>query len=70
MSDCSLLLMILLTSFSELCKYFADPNEDQFEKRIKAKKERVAKNEFQRLRNLARNKAGKSQCLNLFAFIF
>ncbi|KAM9333598.1 ribosome biogenesis regulatory protein homolog [Pholidichthys leucotaenia] len=32
----------------------ADPNEDQFSKRIKAKKERVAKNEFNRLRNIAR----------------
>ncbi|XP_054893611.1 ribosome biogenesis regulatory protein homolog [Poeciliopsis prolifica] len=32
----------------------ADPNEDQFAKRIKAKKERVAKNELNRLRNIAR----------------
>lgn len=32
----------------------ADPNEDQFAKRINAKKERVAKNEFNRLRNIAR----------------
>ncbi|XP_028288923.1 ribosome biogenesis regulatory protein homolog [Parambassis ranga] len=32
----------------------ADPNEDQFAKRIKAKKERVAKNEFNRLKNIAR----------------
>lgn len=32
----------------------ADPYEDQFEKRAKAKKERVAKNELQRLRNIAR----------------
>lgn len=32
----------------------ADPNEDQFGKRIKAKKERVAKNEFNRLKNIAR----------------
>ncbi|KAM4606482.1 ribosome biogenesis regulatory protein homolog [Polymixia lowei] len=32
----------------------ADPNEDQFEKRNKAKKERVAKNELNRLRNIAR----------------
>lgn len=32
----------------------ADPNEDQFAKRVKAKKERVAKNEFNRLRNIAR----------------
>lgn len=32
----------------------ADPNEDQFAKRAKAKKERVAKNEFNRLKNIAR----------------
>ncbi|KAM6977124.1 ribosome biogenesis regulatory protein homolog [Aplochiton taeniatus] len=32
----------------------ADPNEDQFAKRNKAKKERVAKNELKRLRNIAR----------------
>ncbi|UJR30429.1 hypothetical protein I4U23_017963 [Adineta vaga] len=31
-----------------------DPNEDQFAKRLTAKKERVAKNEFQRLKNIAR----------------
>ncbi|KAM3928820.1 ribosome biogenesis regulatory protein homolog [Leptodactylus fuscus] len=37
----------------------ADPNEDQFAKRIKAKKERVAKNELNRLRNLARAHKGK-----------
>ncbi|KAM4544391.1 ribosome biogenesis regulatory protein homolog [Fundulus diaphanus] len=32
----------------------ADPNEDQFAQRNKAKKERVAKNELNRLRNIAR----------------
>ncbi|XP_075936623.1 ribosome biogenesis regulatory protein homolog [Anarhichas minor] len=32
----------------------ADPNEDQFAKRATAKKERVAKNEFNRLKNIAR----------------
>ncbi|XP_049421612.1 ribosome biogenesis regulatory protein homolog [Epinephelus fuscoguttatus] len=32
----------------------SDPNEDQFAKRAKAKKERVAKNEFNRLKNIAR----------------
>jgi len=37
----------------------ADPNEDQFEKRMKAKKERIAKNELQRLRNIAGNMKGK-----------
>ncbi|XP_058958758.2 ribosome biogenesis regulatory protein homolog [Pocillopora verrucosa] len=34
----------------------ADPYEDQFEKKFEAKKERVAKNEYQRLRNIARNR--------------
>jgi len=33
----------------------ADPNTDMFEKRTKERKERIAKNEFQRLRNIARN---------------
>jgi len=37
----------------------ADPYEDQFAKRQKAKKEAVAKNELQRLRNIARNMKGK-----------
>lgn len=32
----------------------ADPYEDQFEKKSEAKSERVAKNELQRLRNIAR----------------
>ncbi|XP_013854973.1 ribosome biogenesis regulatory protein homolog [Austrofundulus limnaeus] len=37
----------------------ADPNEDQFAKRVKAKKERVAKNELNRLRNIARAQKAK-----------
>ncbi|KAI0214871.1 Ribosome biogenesis regulatory protein [Lamellibrachia satsuma] len=37
----------------------ADPYEDQFEKRQKKRKENIAKNELQRLRNLARNMKGK-----------
>nr|XP_002125582.1 ribosome biogenesis regulatory protein homolog [Ciona intestinalis] len=37
----------------------ADPNEDQFEKKLKEKKERVAKNELQRLRNVARRTGKK-----------
>ena len=41
----------------------ADPFEDQFEKRLKAKKEAVAKNELQRLRNIARNMKGKGAVL-------
>ncbi|KAL0156656.1 hypothetical protein M9458_047902 [Cirrhinus mrigala] len=32
----------------------SDPNEDQFAKKNKAKKERVAKNEYNRLKNIAR----------------
>ena len=38
------------------CRLCLDPYEDQFEKKIQAKKERVAKNEYQRLRNIAKNK--------------
>lgn len=34
----------------------ADPNEDQFAKVAEMKKENIAKNEFQRLRNIAKNK--------------
>lgn len=37
----------------------ADPYEDQFEKLSKAKKERAAKNELQRLRNIGRKMKGK-----------
>ncbi|KAJ8318653.1 hypothetical protein KUTeg_003744 [Tegillarca granosa] len=36
----------------------ADPMEDQFDKKRKEKKERVAKNELQRLRNIARSIPG------------
>ena len=36
--------------------FFLDPYEDQFEKKNQAKKERVAKNEYQRLRNIARHR--------------
>jgi hypothetical protein len=38
--------------------FLADPFEDQFEKKQKDKKERVAKNEYQRLRNIARHEKG------------
>jgi regulator of ribosome biosynthesis len=38
-----------------------DPNEDQFAKRQSAKKERVAKNEFQRLKNIARGQKINSE---------
>lgn len=34
----------------------ADPYEDQFAKKSEEKSEKVAKNEFQRLRNLAKSK--------------
>jgi regulator of ribosome biosynthesis len=38
----------------------ADPYDDLFEKRSEARKERIAKNEYQRLRNIAKaGKAGK-----------
>ncbi|XP_029385172.1 ribosome biogenesis regulatory protein homolog [Echeneis naucrates] len=43
----------------------ADPNEDQFAKRLKAKKERVAKNEFNRLKNIARAQKVKVPGLGL-----
>ncbi|KAK3708727.1 hypothetical protein QZH41_015161, partial [Actinostola sp. cb2023] len=43
----------------------ADPYEDQFEKRIQKKKEKVAKNEYQRLRNIAKHKKVKIPDKNL-----
>lgn len=43
----------------------ADPNEDQFAKRTNAKKERVAKNEYNRLKNIARAQKGKIPGLGL-----
>lgn len=43
----------------------ADPNEDQFAKRVKAKKERVAKNELNRLKNIARAQKVKVPGLGL-----
>ncbi|XP_031595035.1 ribosome biogenesis regulatory protein homolog [Oreochromis aureus] len=43
----------------------ADPNEDQFAKRVKAKKERVAKNEFNRLKNIARSQKVKIPAVTL-----
>ncbi|KAF7213912.1 ribosome biogenesis regulatory protein homolog [Nothobranchius furzeri] len=43
----------------------ADPNEDQFAKRVKAKKERVAKNEFNRLKNIARAQKVKTPGVGL-----
>ena len=37
-----------------------DPYEDQFEKHSEARKERIAKNEYQRLRNIAKTeKSGR-----------
>ena len=38
-----------------------DPNVDLFAKRKKEKKERVAKNELQRLRNIARSQKSKGK---------
>lgn len=43
----------------------ADPNEDQFAKRVKAKTERVAKNEYNRLKNIARAQKGKVPVMGL-----
>lgn len=43
----------------------ADPNEDQFAKRVNAKKERVAKNELNRLKNIARSQKIKVPSLGL-----
>lgn len=42
----------------------SDPYEDQFDKLTKEKKESVAKNELQRLRNIARNRKGGSKILS------
>lgn len=36
----------------------ADPMEDQFQKKVDEKKERIAKNELKRLRNIAKNQKG------------
>ncbi|XP_069777460.1 ribosome biogenesis regulatory protein homolog [Narcine bancroftii] len=43
----------------------ADPNEDQFAKRVAAKRERVAKNELNRLRNIARAQKMKVPALGI-----
>jgi len=53
--------MDYLLTYLHLRWCVADPYEDQFEKRVKAKKEAVAKNELQRLRNIARNMKGKGK---------
>ena len=38
--------------------FCVDINEDQFEKRAKERKEKIAKNEYQRLRNIDKNRKG------------
>lgn len=43
----------------------ADPNQDQFLQRTKAKKERVARNEYNRLKNIARAQKGQVPGLGL-----
>lgn len=48
----------------------SDPNEDQFEKRRTAKKERVAKNELQRLRNIARAQSKKGKQVTWMAAVY
>ena len=40
--------------------FYPDPYEDQFEKKLKERKERIAKNEYQRLRNIARRTGKKA----------
>ena len=55
---------------SLFCFFFLDPYEDQFEKRDQAKKERVAKNEYQRLRNIARIRKIPSEWRVLFCFLY
>ena len=50
------------------CCLCLDPYEDQFEKKIQAKKERVAKNEYQRLRNIAKNKKIPGEKLHYHLF--
>ena len=46
----------------------ADPYEDQFAKKKKEKQERVAKNELQRLRNIARTTKSKGNHNHEFFF--
>ena len=49
---------------------FPDIYEDQFAKKKSERKEKVAKNELQRLRNLNRNMKGKSNCKSLMNFFY
>lgn len=43
--------------------YMTDPNSDSFGKKQEDKKERIAKNEYQRLRNIASAQKLKGMCL-------
>lgn len=43
--------------------YMTDPNSDSFGKKKEDKKERIAKNEYQRLRNIASAQKLKGMCL-------
>lgn len=43
--------------------YITDPNCDTFGKQKEEKKERIAKNEYQRLRNIASAQKLKGMCL-------
>ena len=56
-----LLLSKGLKLFNLYLSNVPDPLEDQFKKRTDAKKERIAKNELQRLRNIARTKNKKGE---------
>ena len=52
------MLLYLYHIVVDMCT-FVDPYEDQFEKHSEARKEKIAKNEYQRLKNIAKNTKGK-----------
>lgn len=58
--------VIFLHRFS----FSSDPNEDQFARRTTEKKERVAKNELQRLKNIARANKINSKNFEIIRFCF
>lgn len=50
----ALVLIVIPVTYYHYLSCLADPNKDYFSERVEKKKERVAKNETQRLKNLAR----------------
>ena len=48
---------------------FSDPNEDQFQKIKDDKKERVAKNEYKRLKNIQKNSKDKGLLCSYICFL-